>query len=439
MVSIKGLQLENVKRVKAFSLEPAETGLTVIGGKNGQGKSTTLHAIAWALGGNKFAPTNAQHDGAMNPPTIRVELSNGLVVERRGKNSTLVVTDPTGKRHGQQLLDSLVSTFALDLSRFMSASDREKAQILLGILGIGDDLLRLTEQEKTLYAHRHAIGQVKLQKEKAAADLPEFPDAPDEPVSASDLIQQQQAILLRNAENQKLRDQRDRLRLRADTLAIQVQDLKAKLRAAEEEFIGVARDLETAEKSAADLHDESTAELAASLESVEQINAHVAANAAKAKAYAEAEDYSEQYDALTQQLEQVRKERLDLLHGADLPLPELAIEDGVLLYRGKAWDCMSGSEQLRVTTAIVRRLKPECGFVLLDGIEQFDLDTLREFGTWLEQNQLQAISTRVSTGDECTVIIEDGLPAGKSYIETVAPLPESAAPEQPASKWEGGW
>lgn len=71
-------------------------------------------------------------------------------------------------------------------------------------------------------------------------------------------------------------------------------------------------------------------------------------------------------------------------------------------------DNMSGSEQLRVSTAIVRRLNPECGFMLLDKLEQMDSDTIKEFGEWLESKGLQAIATRVSNGDECSVIIEDG-------------------------------
>ena len=69
---------------------------------------------------------------------------------------------------------------------------------------------------------------------------------------------------------------------------------------------------------------------------------------------------------------------------------------------------MSASEQLKVATAIVRKLNPQCGFVLLDKLEQMDTDTLADFGAWLESEGLQAIATRVSTGEECSVIIEDG-------------------------------
>ena len=70
---------------------------------------------------------------------------------------------------------------------------------------------------------------------------------------------------------------------------------------------------------------------------------------------------------------------------------------------------MSGAEQLIVGASIVRKLNPDCGFVLLDKLEQLDSKTLEEFGKWLESENLQAITTRVSKGDECSVIIEDGI------------------------------
>ena len=126
------------------------------------------------------------------------------------------------------------------------------------------------------------------------------------------------------------------------------------------------------------------------------------------KAEIEAEEYSQQYDELTKSIEDIREQRLKLLENADLPLPELSVESGELIYRGNKWDNRSGSEQLKVATAIVRKLNPNCGFVLMDKLEQMDQDTLNEFGKWLEQEQLQVIATRVSSGKECSVIIEDG-------------------------------
>ena len=121
--------------------------------------------------------------------------------------------------------------------------------------------------------------------------------------------------------------------------------------------------------------------------------------------------------------------RIDLLKSAELPLPELSVKDGELIYKGQQWDNMSGSDRLKVSTAIVRKLNPKCGFVLLDKLEQMDTDTLNEFGHWLEQEGLQAIATRVSTGDECSIIIEDGYVKGREPVEDPAPQPTWKAGE----------
>lgn len=407
-VKIAALEAENVKRIKAVALTPSPTGLTIVGGNNNQGKTSVLDALAWALGGEKFRPTAAVRDGALAPPHLKVILSNGVVVERKGKNSSLTVTDPTGQRSGQQLLNAFVEPLALDLPRFMQASDKDKADTLLNIIGVGDALTGLDREIKALYDRRTVIGQIGAQKRHAAEELTEYPDAPSEPVSAIELIQQQQEILLHNADNQRKRMKLAQLEEQEKQLGRRVQELSQELEMVEHQLTAVQQDVQDATKTVAQLQDESTAELEQSIRNVEEINRQVSANLAKSKAQDEAERYAQEYTALTEQIKAKRTARMDLLNGADLPLTGLGVEDGSLTYNGKHWQDMSGSDQLRVATAIVRRLNPDCGFVLLDKLEQMDLATLAEFGSWLQAEGLQAIATRVSTGGECQIIIEDG-------------------------------
>lgn len=407
-VKIAALEAENVKRIKAVALTPSPTGLTIVGGNNNQGKTSVLDALAWALGGEKFRPTAAVRDGALAPPHLKVILSNGVVVERKGKNSSLTVTDPTGQRSGQQLLNAFVEPLALDLPRFMQASDKDKADTLLNIIGVGDALTGLDREIKALYDRRTVIGQIGAQKRHAAEELTEYPDAPSEPVSAIELIQQQQEILLHNADNQRQRMKLAQLEEQEKQLGRRVQELSQELEMVEHQLTAVQQDVQDATKTVAQLQDESTAELEQSIRNVEEINRQVSANLAKSKAQDEAERYAQEYTALTEQIKAKRTARMDLLNGADLPLTGLGVEDGSLTYNGKHWQDISGSDQLRVATAIVRRLNPDCGFVLLDKLEQMDLATLAEFGSWLQAEGLQAIATRVSTGGECQIIIEDG-------------------------------
>ena len=133
---------------KAVELTPAESGLTVIGGRNNQGKTSCLDAIVWALGGDRMRPGQAQREGSALPPRLRVRLSNGIVVERSGVNGSLKVTDEEGRRAGQRLLDSFVEAFALDMPRFMQATSKEKAATLLRVIGLEREVDELERQEK---------------------------------------------------------------------------------------------------------------------------------------------------------------------------------------------------------------------------------------------------------------------------------------------------
>lgn len=398
---ITSLELENIKRIKAVQITPTESGLTVIGGRNGQGKTSVLDAIMWILGGERYRPSEPKREGSVTPPYGKITLSNGLVVERKGKNSDLKVIDPSGNRAGQQLLNEFISQFALDLPKFMNGNNKEKADALLQVIGVGDKLYELDQQEKELYNQRRTIGQIADQKKKYAAELPIYPDVPAEPISATELIKEQQEILAINGENQRKRQRLAKLQSEADTLRGQIEELLAKQ-------AKIHSDLEIAQMDAKDLQDQSTAEIEKSIADIEEINRKVRMNLDKKKAETEAQEYTNKYEAHTERIEAVRKERANLLDGANLPLEGLSVEDGELTYKGFKWDNLSGADQMKVGVAIVRKLNPKCGFVLLDKLEQMDLDTLQEFSAWLKQEGLQVIATRVSTGDECSIIIEDG-------------------------------
>lgn len=402
-VKINELQIENVKRIKAVKLEPTQNGLTIVGGRNNQGKTSVLDSIAWALGGDRFKPSKANREGSVVQPYLKITLSNGIVVERAGKNSSLKVIDSNGNKGGQQLLNEFIESFALNLPKFLQATANEKANILLQIIGVGDKLVELEHAETEKYNERHTIGQIAQQKKKYADEMTYYESVPSEPVSASELIKQQQEILYTNAQNQKKRER--------------LSELREKKHLLKEELNRVNADLELAELSAADLVDKSTAELEKNIEQIDKLNIKIRSNLDKERAEETAHDFQAQYETLTAELENIRTEKKKLLDNADLPLPELSVVNGEITYKGMKWDNMSGSEQLRVATAIIRKLNPECGFVLVDKLEQMDTETLQEFSQWLESEELQVIATRVGTGDECSIIIEDGYSVNQNETE----------------------
>jgi hypothetical protein len=427
-VKITSLEIENVKRVRAVSLDVSGP-LTVIGGRNSQGKTSVLDSIMWALGGDKYRPSKPVHEGA-EKAAIKIELSNGITVERKGVNSSLTVKGPTGKG-GQSLLNEFVSAFALDLPKFMAATGTEKAKMLLEVFpGLGKELQRLNEESKRLYNERLAIGQIADRKAKYAKELPYIDGIPETPLSGADMAEKMKDALSINARNDDLRHNVGKIEeqikgdeYRLESIGKRVSDLKRQLVEAEKEFsdkrdyiVAAKSALSNAKAEAAGLQDADTKTIELELEQIDQINANVRANFEKAHAEAESDELKKQYAGITGQLEQVRTDRLKLLSNVKMPLDGLLVdEEGELVYAGQRWDCMSGSEQLRVATAICAAIKPACGFVLLDKLESMDVETLREFGAWLASKNLQAIGTRVGTGSENSIIIEDGVVVGHGY------------------------
>ena len=441
-VKISSLELENVKKLRAVQLAPTENGLTVIGGDNAQGKTSVLDGIAWALGGKKYQPDNPTRDGAATPAKLHVELSNGITVERKGKNGTLRVTDTTGMRGTQKLLDEFLSTLALDLPKFLDGTDKQRTDALLQTLGIDRQLAALDGKIRTTFDERRDAARI-AKKDQAYADgLPHHEDAPDEPVSITELIQQQQAILAKNGENQKKREQVAQiehdyertkqsefdLNKRIGSMLEQIEQLREDLSAIQERRAGLGADLLMAKQTAEKLEDESTAEIEASIADIETINKKVNDNQQWARAHDQAKKSAAKQTELETELENLRKERTSLLDGAPLPLEGLSInDDGVLTYHGQTWGDMSSAERLRVGTAIAHATKPECGFVLVDELERFDSKQLAEFAKWAEGEGLQVIGTRVAKDDTCTVIIEDGRIIGQEMEETPAPDPKGTA------------
>ncbi len=284
-MKINKLEIENVKRVRAVKIEPAENGLTVIGGRNNQGKTSVLDAIAWALGGEKFRPSQAQRAESIIPPALHIVMNNGLVVERKGKNSALKVTDPNGEKGGQQLLNDFVEQLALDLPKFIHSSNKEKANILLKIIGIKDQITALEQQEQ--YNERQAIGRIADQKEKFAKEQVFYLDVPSQTVSASELIRRQQEILAQNGENQRKRQQ-------LHALEQKYQDVNNKIQKLLQEQAQIEADLEIAKGSAEELIDLSTEKLEQNIAEIEEINRKVRANLDKERAEDDAREYRRQ-------------------------------------------------------------------------------------------------------------------------------------------------
>ena len=408
-VKLETLLIRNFKRVRLAEVELSEAGVNIIGGANGAGKSTFLDAVKYLLGGAKYAPSNphnAAADGAT--ATIRTTLSNGIEVERSGAGGTLKVD---GKKGNQATLNEFLNEFALDINKFMRSTDKDKAKLLIEHLGIGEKLEHLDKKIEAVYAERTLVSRDAERKRQLADALPTYDNAPEKRVDVSELLTQERMLSFENRTNDERREELARIVGEGLKKRAELERLREQMKAVEAEMLALRtkHDAIKAEVDAYVPHDLTAIEH--QLKNSESINMMIEANAKAKAAQEEADAVEKERQRLTDEIEEARAQRLHMLNSIKMPMDGLQIVDGDLQYRGQRWDCMSGSERLKVATAISRAFRPECGFVLVDELEQMDWKTVKEFDAWARAEGVQILGAMVCDEDkagENVIIIEDG-------------------------------
>ena len=440
---ITGFSIQDFKRVRLVEIQPSENGLTILGGRNAQGKSSCLDAIAYALGGEMFRPTDVNnHEGEKNA-SIRVEI-DGLIVERAGKNAALKITDSRGMRGNQTLLNDIVGKFALDLGSFMRAGDTEKAKMLLKMFPeLEKQLADMKERSEEIRTDRSFLNRDIKRLQFQFDDMPFFEGLPEEEICVTELMERlaeahanERDLLNKesrmNEVGKKLEDNGIRLQVAEkdleyceklltdfeNSIEMRRNELKQKCADAQnaidklnadrvdirEEYSSMLSEVDNCRKAVEGV----AAGIQSEISGIEEKNSRIRNNSEKKKLIDSISDLLKTAAEKTEILESIDRDRCRILQEAELPWPELSINDeGELLYRNQKWDCMSGAERLKVATAICMKSKPGCGFVLIDGLEAMDPQTLAEFGEFLTANNMQGIGTIVGE-NAATVIIEDG-------------------------------
>lgn len=475
VMKVKHFTMQNVKAVNLFDYEFPISGVTTIGGRNNQGKTSVLNGMQYTIGGESYRPTNYHKDDASEEAMLSMEFTNGIVAQRIGNSADLKVYDPTGKLSRQKLLDQFITKFAIDLPKFLNGTDKERASILLKALHLEDKVEKLDEAIDSEYEERTVIGRIRDQKKKAGMEMPYHADVSESELSPSDILARMQAVNIRNAKIQAAKEELDKHTLTlasmveagekmaatiakmdgetedlctkvASDCANKIQGIreqiamleksidealqfaethKAQIRkSAEENKAAIEKRKsendkaieELAEKitqaEAQDFSLEDTSAFQRELDAVEETNIKVRENIARDKVLKEADEQSRKYDEKTTVIEDLRKQKDALLQGAGLPYPGLSVENKVVTLNGKAWDCMSESMKIRVGCAIVMRINPSCKFMFVDKLEQLDQESMKELDQFAKDHDIQIIGTRVTTNpDDCTLIIKNG------YIE----------------------
>lgn len=394
MTKIIQLNAENVKVLKAIEIHP--TGNVVeLSGKNGQGKSSVLDSIIYALSGKKSIPSEAVRNGE-DSANIKIELENITITRiiKSDGSSTVKVESKDGAvfKSPQSMLDELTSSIGFDPLAFAGMDAKKQFETLRDVVQCDFDFETNESKYREIYDQRTIIGRnvSRLQTEFTAIEVPE--STPTEEINIANLINEFSEIQEKNAESRRLSEEKQRLQERITSLSNDLAAYKQKM-----ESIVIEEIIDTKE-------------IQEKINNAESINANVRkAN----KKYEIQKDYIEakkQQDTRTDQLNNLIEEKKNAIKAIKMPVDGLAFGDSCITFNDLPLDQCSQGEKIRISTAIAMGMAKDkqLRVVLIKDGSLLDEDNMKVITDMATDNDFQVWIEKVDSTGKIGIVIEDG-------------------------------
>lgn len=474
-MKIISLTAENVKKLTAVEISP-DGNMVQITGKNGQGKTSVLDSIWWALAGTAHIQKQPIRKGA-DKARIVLKLGTGkaveMIVERRfsEKASYLEVKTVDGASYPspQKMLDDLLGALTFDPLDFMRRDGKGQFSVLKGLVALDIDLEAAETANKVDFDKRTGINRDAKAKRAQAAAIVVAPGLPDEHIDESHLLDAIQEAADGNAQIETRKAGRAVAVAKVGSLSAEAErlwssvapDVEAIVRRRDQETEDLATQIaaltkrlgEVRERAAADaealtadrnakaqsVNEEAQAlrakletadalpepidisGLRAELDAAKQTNIKLSARDQRAAIVAETEELEKQSKTLTIAMDARATAKLDAISKAQMPVEGLSFGDGVVTFNGLPLDQASDAEQLMISTAIASALNPKLRVIRIRDGSLLDDDAMERLAAFADTNDMQIWIERVDGSGTVGIVMEDG------HVRGHAPTTEAAA------------
>lgn len=402
------LTAENIKKISAVDITP-NSNLVQITGRNGQGKSSILDAIWFALGGTKDHPTQPIRQGAESG-SIMLDLGDYVVTRRfNEKGTTLTVKSKEGASFPspQAMLDKMLGDMSFDPLEFSRTKPKDQYEKLRGIAGIGGQLEDLEYQEKGLFEERTEVNRNTKSLESQAQGIIVAADVPDEPVDVSALV----------AEGEKKRNENNRIEQAGKAVTAfeqSMSDINAEIGRLDERIFELRNQFKHYEEQKAiaekiaklplvDLTD-----LRTQVADASATNKMVGDKQRKNGILKELKVAQTKATDLTTKIEAKRKEIIALLEGAKMPVQGLTLAEGQIYFNNVPFNQASTAEQLKVSVAIAMAANPSLRVIRIKDGSLLDDGNMAILTSMATENDYQIWVERVDGSGEVGIVMEDG-------------------------------
>ncbi|RMH26830.1 MAG: hypothetical protein D6692_08520 [Planctomycetota bacterium] len=427
------LEAENFKRLRAVEIEP-DGNVVVVGGRNGQGKSSLLDAIAAALGGAAARPAIPVRAGE-EKAVIVADLGDIIVrrVFTASGGTHLHVKNKEGAvfPSPQALLDRLAGKVTFDPLSFLRQPPKQQLETLKQLVGVDFD--SLDQERAALYEERRAVNRATQALKYQLDRMPLHEDVPPDAEEAS--FENLNAELERRRAHNRQREvfsaqlegiiaDREDVMRREAKLTEEIEQLEQLLAHKREQLATTqqsAKELEARQAEVQRAYDGfvgmDTSDILGQIRNLQEYNRKVVENRAYADMLKQVSKSEEDADALTRRIAAIDARKKEILQKAHFPVAGLGFGDGCVTLNGIPIEQASSAEQLRVAVAISAAMNPHLRVVLIRDGSLLDKDSFALLRQLAEENDLQVWVEVVREDGDVQVLIEDGTAAAAKTTE----------------------
>ena len=418
-MKIINLKAENVKRIVAIDITPAEN-VVQITGRNGSGKTSVLDSIWWALAGNRThqavpvrqGETEAVISLDLGDIKVRREFSAREKKDGEAVGQTvtrLFVESADGARYQspQKMLDRLVDTLTFDPLEFSRMAPKAKLAVLRGFV-VGVDFEAEAAADRLEYQNRRDTNRTAKDSRvrMAGVQVPEVEgDEPDIEAHQRELKEAREHNRGVSKRFHDIQGANDRIASAADE-ASHLEDLLKRAQATYAHAVEFRKDLPAPGED----RDEQALS-AAMREAVQLVGAHRERRGALTRRNDEktlAERAEAESKRLTEAMDARAARLAKAVADADMPVPGLSLtQDGVLL-EGLPLEQASDAEQLRLSCSIAMAQSAKLRVIRVRDGSLLDPDSMAILREMAADRDYQVWIEVVDTSGKVGVVIEDG-------------------------------
>lgn len=411
------LAAENVKRIRAVEIEP-DGNVVVISGRNGQGKTSVLDSIWFALGGAKAEKETPRpiRDGEDH---ARVSLDMGDYTVTRtwdeaGSRVVVMAKDGTRYASPQKFLDQRLGDLSFDPLAFTRKSAKDQLADLLKLVELPFDPLELEVERDMIYGRRTNVGRDLKSVHGQLDAVVDAPDGDDEAeVSIADLLAEATAADEAARARERAVDRRDQAVAHLAHMQDEFDELKRRLAALSGQIAAKKNEVDDLTQAVTELPvDDDRAVLRQRLADAEDVNNAIRERnrqrEAKRSLALQVVELEQKVVELTDEISAIDNRKAIVLAAATMPVEGLAFDKEGVTYRGVPFAQCSAAEQLRISLGMAMAMNPTIGVIrITDGslLDKTNMELIREMA---EARQMQVWVERVADEHGIGFVIEDG-------------------------------